>query len=50
MCAACSNDNVFCIFQETRGKLGLESTGGSLFAVGGVSGFRETDQLNSIER
>jgi len=36
--------------QERRGKLGLASLGGLLYAVGGVSGFRPTDQLDSIER
>ena len=36
--------------QEARGKLGILSAGGYLYAVGGVSGFKETDQLDSIER
>ena len=36
--------------QEVRGKLSLVSSRGNLYAVGGVSGFRETDRLDSIER
>ena len=36
--------------QERRGKLGLVSTKDGIYAVGGVSGFRLTDQLDSIER
>lgn len=36
--------------QEARGKLGTMAAGGFLFAVGGVSGFRDTDQLDTLER
>jgi len=36
--------------QEARGKVGCVGAEGNLYAVGGVSGFRETDQLNTIER
>ena len=36
--------------QEVRGKLCAVAIGDELYAVGGVSGFRTTDQLDSIER
>ena len=36
--------------QQRRGKHGLVSSQDTLYAVGGVSGFRQSDQLNTIER
>ena len=39
--------------QERRGKLGLVTAGSDpprLYALAGVSGFRRTDQLDSVER
>ena len=36
--------------QERRGKLGLVSIDRKLYAIGGVSGFRQSDKLDTIER
>jgi len=35
---------------QARGKHGLVSSQDQIYAVGGVSGFRQSDQLDTIER